>query len=133
MDIVDFDSRNTSAEGIEWTLKDLHGDEVLGTDNEPIKFRTRGLDSARERGRLAKSKQVHEKDDPEAYGKELMAADAKYLADFLVGWSENFTYKGEPMPFNRANAIAVMSIPFIAQQQQEVLKERGNFMVKASA
>ena len=132
MDIQSFDTRDRAAEGIDWALKDPHGSEVLGTDGQPVKFRTRGLDSAQERGRIAKGKPVHERSDPEAYGTALMQSDAKYLAEFLVGWTDNFTHKGEPMPFNRANAIEIMSIPFIAAQQQEVLLERSNFMKRAN-
>ena len=132
MDIKAFDTRDRAAEGIEWALKGPNGNEVLGTDGQPVKFRTRGLDSAQERGRIAKAKPVHERSDPEAYGSALMRSDAKYLAEFLTGWTENFIYDGEPMPFNKSNAVEIMSIPFIAAQQQEVLMERSNFMKKAS-
>ena len=132
MDIKDFDTRDRAAEGIEWTLKDPNGIDLIGSDGEPVKFTTRGVDSAKERGRIAKAKPVHERSDAEAYGNALMESDAKYLADFLVGWTENFTYGGEPFPFNKANAVKAMSIPFIAAQQNGVLLERSNFMKRAT-
>ena len=132
MDISYFDTRDRAAEGIEWTLKYSNKKEVLGSDGEPVKFITKGVDSAKERGRIAKLKAVSEVADYEAYGQSLMEADAEYLAGFLIGWTDNFSLKGQPMPFNKANAIEVMSIPHIASQQQEVLLERSNFMNKAS-
>ena len=134
MDISNYDTREKSSEGIEWTIKDEWGDDIISeVDGQPIKIRTKGLDTPEAQARIAKiNKGLKPKSDMTAYGKAIENSDAKLFAWFIIGWTDNMMHEGEPFKYSPENAFKLMKVAFFRDQQAEVLRDRSNFMKKAS-
>ena len=106
MDIDRFDTREKAHEGVE--IPFVHRDQiVIGDDGQPVWFRMRGLDDPEVRRQVMTGMRGGQSRTPE----EADAADMKLARASCVGWSDNWTHKGEKIPFSPKNIERVFAIP----------------------
>ena len=123
MDLSQFDTRQKAEEGVDVPLE-IDGEvQYSDLDGEPITFKIKGIsDEAIQKAILdaRKAKQ----NTP----KEVKAADMKLARLAVLGWSENFLFEGEKLPFNKKNLERVFSVPIVRAAVLAKVFETENFM-----
>lgn len=106
MDIDRFDTREKAHQGVDIPFE--HGGEVIyGDDDKPVTFRMRGVDDPEVRRLIMVGRRAGAKRTPEEADEE----DFKLARAACLGWSDNWTHKGEKIPFDRKNIPRVFGIP----------------------
>ncbi|MDG4650116.1 hypothetical protein P6F26_16835 [Roseibacterium sp. SDUM158017] len=125
MDLSRFDTREAAEAGVDVHLV-IDGETILGDDEKPITFRIKGM--ADEGVHTAVLKGLSR---PGKTQKEVLENDLRVLRAALCGWSDNFTVKGEKVPFSRDAIATVMAIPEIRAAVSAEVFNRANFTPKA--
>lgn len=116
-DLSRFDTREKAHEGVDIPLV-IRGETVMGADDKPVTFRIKGLHDP-EVHRLILQGRAGGSRTPD----EVLQADLKLARAAVIGWSDNLTLDGEPVPFSRENIARVFAIPLV---RQAVLAEVAN-------
>lgn len=124
MDLSRFDTREAAEAGVDVPLV-IDGETILGDDERPITFRVKGV--ADEVVHAAVLKGLH---NPGKTPKDVLENDMRVLRAAVIGWSDNFTVKGEKVPFHRDNIATIMAIPEIRAAVAREVFERANFTPK---
>lgn len=107
MDLSRFETREKAEAGIDITLE-IDGEVCHGTDDQPIVFCMKGSADP-EVGKLIMQQRRSTNRTPA----EAVADDVALAKAACVGWSDNFTVGGEPLPFSKKNVEQVFSMPRI--------------------
>ncbi len=121
MDLSAFDTRQKSHEGVDVPLV-IDGETAYGSDGKPITFRVKGIADPEVRRLLMGSRNKVNR-TPEEADEE----DMKLMRAAVVGWSDNFTMNGEPLPFSRDAVAKVFAIPLVRQAIVVELLSHRNF------
>lgn len=122
----------SSDEGADMALRHPVTDEVLhGDDEQPIVFRLAGSDSGRWRRKIKQlGARLAEKRNRKLTPDQAEAQGAELLACVTLGWSENFTVDGEPLPFSEDAARKLyLAQPWIREQVDLFVGDRANFLL----
>ena len=118
MDLGDLDTRELSTEGVDVPLF-IDGDTRLGDDDKPVTFRLKGVVDPDVMQAV-----MHATKAPSQTPDEALAKDLKVLRAAVLGWSDNWAFKGEKLAFSRANLDKVMGVPKIrAALMAEIAKD----------
>lgn len=119
MELSNFDTREKSHEGVEIPLV-IDGETVLGDDDKPITFTIRGLADPEVHKLILQGRR-----SPNRTPEEVLEADLKLARAAVIGWSDNWTLKGEKVPFSKQAIKDVFSVPAIRRSVlAEVADER---------
>ena len=124
MDLSRFDTREAAEAGVDVPLV-IDGETILGDDKKPITFRVKGM--ADEAVHAAVLKGLN---NPGKTPKDVLENDMRVLRAAVIGWSGNFTVKGEKVPFSRDAIPVVMAIPEIRAAVAAEVFNRANFTPK---
>lgn len=124
MDLSQFDTREKAEAGVDVALV-IDGENIYGDDEKPITFRIKGMHDEAVHAAVLKGLAAPGK-TPAA----VVENDLRVLRAAVVGWSGNFTVKGEKLPFTRANIDVVMGIPEIRSAVALEVFNRANFTQK---
>lgn len=126
MDLSQFDTREKAEAGADIPLR-RGQDVVKGDDGEPITFRIKGVaDNDVGDAFFTKAEAL-----VKVKGKGMAVALEEYqktvLRAAVIGWSDNFSYKGEKMVFPDALEI-IISIPAIRTMLFSEVQNEANFL-----
>jgi len=124
MDLSRFDTREAAEAGVDVPLV-IDGETINGDDGAPITFRVKGMHDEGVHAAVLKGL-----NNPGKTPKDVRENDLRVLRAAVCGWSDNFTVKGEKLPFSRDAVEIVMGIPEIRAAVAAEVFNRANFTPK---
>lgn len=122
MDLSRFDTRDAAESGVDIPLV-INGETVYGDDDQPVMFRLKGIADRDVHALMLKAK-------PGKTPQEVLDADLRLAQVAVVGWSDNFTVRGEKIPYSRENVRRVMENPLVRRSVLAEVWNESNFMPK---
>lgn len=123
MDLAKFDTRENAEEGINIPLV-IYGNEVLGDDEEPVVFKTKGIADPTVHGLVLKAMKA-----PDVMtAKEVVESDMRLCYAAIVGWSSNFLVEGEKLGFSKKNLERIMANPVVRKAVIAPIFDEARFM-----
>lgn len=136
-----FDLDTLATDGsITLPLEQPNGEHVRGSDGKPVTFDIVSVDD--ERYRRVYRRVLDEKTQenrgrrPKRMGAaEMERESARLVAATIVGWSDNFSWGGQPFRYSEANAQKLMAEPrlrWIQEWVDSIANDRERFFGKPS-
>jgi hypothetical protein len=134
MEITKLKTAAAEDEGTLVAIRDASGEPELQPNGDPVTITVAGTYSSRyrramdnQRERLLKQRRTS------LTGEGLNRQQLELIAASIIEW-EGFTAEGQPYPFTKENAIALLdNAPWIREQVEEAMGDHAAFFPKASA